>query len=80
MAEQKKETFYQVKGADGMYHSVPESRLEEYRRQQKELLAQGKDEEYWNRKLEERLAKTIAESTPEELAMLRAAAEDLGER
>ena len=76
MAEQKKETLYQVKGADGMYHSVPQSRLQEFNRQQEELRKQGMDEAYWEKQTEDRWAKALAESTPEELEWLQGGTED----
>ena len=37
----KKEPVYQVKGAMGIYHSVPESKLEEFQRSQKQLEESG---------------------------------------
>ena len=42
MAQENQERIYQVKGADGLYHSVPESQLEEYGRRQEELRKAGK--------------------------------------
>lgn len=42
MSQENREVIYQVKGADGLYHSVPESQLEEYGRRQEELRKAGK--------------------------------------
>ena len=38
----EKETIYQVKGADGLYHSVPESQMEAFHQRQEELRKAGK--------------------------------------
>ena len=42
MAQGNQERIYQVKGADGLYHSVPESRLEQFHQRQEELRKAGK--------------------------------------
>ena len=41
MAE-KDEKVYQVQGAFGMWHSVPESQLAEFKKQQEELAKSGR--------------------------------------
>ena len=45
MSEQnKQEPIHYVEGAFGFYHSVPESKLEEFSRQQAELEKKGRPE------------------------------------
>ena len=46
MAQDKKqERVYQMQGAGGFYHSVPESKVAEFQRQQKQLEESGELEE-----------------------------------
>ena len=42
MAQENKDIIYQVKGADGLYHSVPESELKEFGNRQEALRKAGK--------------------------------------
>ena len=43
--EEKKEIIYSIKGADGLYHSVKESELEAFHKEQEELRKLGSPKE-----------------------------------
>ncbi len=58
-----KERYYQVEGADGMYHSVPESRLKEFEETQ-EYLRQHPEELAAREQESHDRARRLVESNP----------------
>ncbi len=64
MAE-KDEKVYQVQGAFGMWHSVPESQLAEFKKQQEELAKSGRPK--MSQTLKERISKLAEELKHENL-------------